>query len=65
MPVSQIVELDDNGMRWHADHMGHNLDVHREYYRLRQSTVELSKVLHLLMAMDEGNMKKFAGKKTF
>ena len=32
--VSQIAYLTENDMRWLADHMGHNLDVHRNYYRL-------------------------------
>ncbi|XP_066933576.1 uncharacterized protein [Clytia hemisphaerica] len=52
--VSQIIDFNENGMRWLADHMGHNLDFHREFYRLRESTVELAKVSKLLMAMDEG-----------
>ena len=50
-------------MRWLADHLGHNLDVHREFYRLKESTVELSKVSRLLLAIDEGNIKNFSGKK--
>lgn len=61
--VSQIVDLDDNGMHWLADHLGHNLDVHREFYRLKESTAELSKVSRLLLSIDEGNIKNFSGKK--
>lgn len=61
--VSQIIDLDDNGMRWLADHLGHNLDVHREFYRLKESTAELSKVSRLLLSIDEGKIKKFSGKK--
>ena len=60
--VSQIADLSEGDLRWLADHLGHNLDVHREYYRLRDSTIELSKVSRLLLAMDEGNAKNFAGK---
>jgi len=61
--VTQLISLDDNGLRWLADHMGHNLDVHREYYRLRESTIELSKVSRLLMTIDEGKVQNYAGKK--
>ena len=60
--VSQIADLDENNLRWLADHLGHDLNVHREYYRLKDSTIELSKVSRLLLAMDEGNAKNFAGK---
>ena len=61
--VSQIADLDETNLRWLADHLGHDLSVHREYYRLRDSTIELAKVSRLLLAMDEGNAKDFAGKK--
>ena len=61
--VSQIADLSENDLRWLAEHLGHNLDVHREYYRLRESTVELSKVSRLLLALDEGNAVKITGKK--
>ena len=39
--ISQIADLSETDLRWLAMHLGHNLDVHREYYRLRESTVEL------------------------
>ena len=61
--VSQIADLDETQLRWLADHLGHNLDVHREFYRLRDSTIELSKVSRVLLAMDEGKGKDFSGKK--
>ena len=60
--VTQIADLNDCNLRWLADHMGHNLDVHREYYRLRESTVELTKVARLLCAVDEGKAHNFSGK---
>ena len=50
-------------MRWLADHVGHNLDVHRNYYRLEDSTVELSKLARVLLVIDEGRANKFAKKK--
>ena len=42
--------------------LDHNLDVHREYYRFLESTVELTKVSRLLMATDEGKASEMAGK---
>ena len=61
--VSQIADLSENDLRWLADHLGHDISVHREYYRLKESTVELSKVSRILLAIDEGNASKFMGKK--
>ena len=60
--VCQIADLTDTDLRWLAEHMGHNLDVHREFYRLRESTVELTKALRLLLAIDEGNASGMSGK---
>eukprot|EP00112_Aurelia_sp_Birch-Aquarium-sp1_P004128 Seg1469.8 transcript_id=Seg1469.8/GoldUCD/mRNA.D3Y31 product="hypothetical protein" protein_id=Seg1469.8/GoldUCD/D3Y31 len=61
--VSQIIDLSESELEWLARHMGHDLSVHREYYRLHDHTLELSKVSRLLMAVDEGNAAKFQGKK--
>ena len=59
--VSQVADLSENDFRWLAEHLGH--DLNREYYRLRESTVELAKVSRLLLAIDEGNAEKMVGKK--
>ena len=61
--VSQIADLSENDLGWLANHLGHDLSVHKEYYRLRDSTVELSKVSRILLAIDEGNAAKLMGKK--
>ena len=61
--VLKIADLSDGDLRWLADHMGHNIDIHREFYRLRESTVELTKVSRILLAIDEGKAHNFSGKK--
>ena len=61
--VTQVADLSDNDSRWLADHLGLNLDVHREFSGLRDSTIELAKVSQLLLAMNEGNASKLSGKK--
>ena len=43
--------------------MGHDVSVHRQYYRFQDSTVELAKVSELFLAVDEGNVGNFSGKK--
>ena len=50
--ITQIADLSEN-----------DLNVHKEYYRLRESTVELSKVSRLLLAIDERKAGNLAGKK--
>ena len=46
-----------------ADHMGHNLAIHTDHYRLQTSLLEKSKVARLLMAVENGvSMNKYATK---
>lgn len=45
-----------------AKHLGHNILVHRQYYRLQEDVVELSKVSKLLLMLDQGKIKDFVGK---
>lgn len=61
--VSQIIDLSESELDWLARHMGHDIAVHREYYRLHDSTLELAKVSKLLLAVEEGNASKWQGKK--
>ena len=56
--VSQIIDLNKNELEWLA-----HVSVHRQYYRLQDSTLELAKVSKLLLAVDEGNVGNFSGKK--
>ena len=61
--VSQIIDLEGNELEWLAQHMGHDINIHRNNYTLHESTLELAKVSKLLLAIDEGNASQFAGKK--
>ena len=60
--VAQIASLNENELEWLSGHLGHNMSVHREYYRLHDSAVELSKVSRMLMAVDAGQGKDLTGK---
>ena len=42
--------------------MGHNLDVHKHYYRLPQEALLLAKVSKLLMLVEKGKVSEFSGK---
>ena len=42
--------------------MGHSLNIHRNFYRLHDSIIEMAKVSRLLMAVDNGQVADFHGK---
>lgn len=61
--VCQIFNLTENETDWLARHLGHDIRVHRDFYRLHESAVELTKVSRLLLAVDKGEAEKYSGKK--
>ncbi|KAF5269754.1 hypothetical protein FQR65_LT17931 [Abscondita terminalis] len=60
--VAQIFNLSKNEYDWLARHLGHDIRVHREFYRPHESAVELTKVSRILIAVDAGKVAEFAGK---
>ncbi len=60
--ISQVLALKETEVDWLARHLGHDINVHREFYRLHESTIEIAKVSKLLLAVDSGNAGKWIGK---
>lgn len=60
--VCQLFNMSENEYDWLARHLGHDIRVHREFYRMHESAIELTKVSRLLLAVDQGEAKRFAGK---
>lgn len=52
----QILNLKNNELDQVADFLGHDIRVHREYYRLPEATIQLAKISKLLMAMEKGHL---------
>ncbi|XP_053733868.1 uncharacterized protein LOC128766343 [Synchiropus splendidus] len=52
--ISQVINLKDNELQCLANFMGHDIHIHREYYRLTENTLELAKMSKLLMAIESG-----------
>lgn len=60
--LSQLLGLKSNELEQLATHMGHNIEVHREYYRLPQETLLLAKMSKLLSVAEKGELHKNQGK---
>ncbi|XP_062278057.1 uncharacterized protein LOC133983118 [Scomber scombrus] len=59
--VSQLLNLQTHELDQLATFMGHDIEVHREFYRLPEETLQMAKVSRLLFALQDG-MGKFKGK---
>ena len=60
--IWQVLSLKETEVDWLARHLVHDIAVHREFYRLHESTIEIAKVSKLLLAVDKGRTSKWAGK---
>jgi len=54
--TSQILNLKNNELEQLADFLGHNINVHREYYRLPEATIQVTKISKLLLALEKGKL---------
>lgn len=60
--TSQMLALSDADFEVLTKHMGHDKNVHRAYYRLPDTTLELTKAAVLMTCLDSGNVSAYAGK---
>ena len=61
--LSQLLNLQERELEMLANFLGHDLTIHREYYRLPESTTQIAKCGKMLMLMEQGKFGDFAGKK--
>ena len=60
--MSQVLNLKDHELDVLADFLGHDVRVHRHFYRLPEDTIQLAKVSKLLIELESGNIAKHKGK---
>lgn len=60
--LSQILSLRGNELDVLAGFMGHDLNIHREYYRLPESTIQTAKVSKILLLAEKGSIGDFSHK---
>jgi hypothetical protein len=60
--MSQMLALRENELDLLASFLGHNIKVHREFYRLPEQTLQIAKVSKLLIAMERGELRSLQGR---
>ena len=60
--MSQVLALRSNELDLLASFLGHNIQVHREFCRLPENTLHVTKVSKLLLAMEHGDTVALSGK---
>lgn len=46
-----------------ANFLGHDIEVHRSFYRLPQDTLQIARMGRLLTAFDNGTIGQYSGKR--
>ena len=60
--ITQLLNLKEHELDILAGFMGHDIKIHREYYRLPEDTLQLVKVSKLLISIENGNVQECKGK---
>jgi len=60
--MSQVLNLQDNELDILAGFLGHDIHVHRHYYRLQEETLQVAKVSKILLMLERGKIHQYKGK---
>ena len=60
--LAQVLALKENEMDMLASFLGHDLRVHREFYRMPLDVLQVARVSKVFLACEEGRISEFAGK---
>ena len=61
--ILQLLDMTDSELTWVTNHLGHTKDIHKKWYRQEDSTIELTKIAKVLVAIDNGDSRDVQNKK--
>lgn len=60
--VAQVLKMDKQDLETMANFMGHDITIHRSFYRLPQETLQIARMGRLLTAFNNGTIGQYSGK---
>ena len=60
--VAQVLKLDKHDLETMASFLGHDITVHRSFYRIPQETLQVARMGRLLTAFNNGTIGQYSGK---
>lgn len=61
--ILQLLDMTESELTWVTNHLGHTKDIHKGWYRQEDSTIELTKIAKVLVAIDNGDSRNVQNKK--
>lgn len=59
--MTDVFNLSETSQDIHATIQGHNIRVHREFYRLPENALQVAKMSKLLYSINNGTIQKYHG----
>ncbi|RXN34997.1 zinc finger BED domain-containing 1-like protein [Labeo rohita] len=60
--LSEVLNLSNTELDQMADFLGHDIRVHRQFYRLPEGTLQLAKMSNIFLALKKGRLADFKGR---
>ncbi|XP_063061964.1 uncharacterized protein LOC134454738 isoform X2 [Engraulis encrasicolus] len=60
--MSKVLNLTDTDMDLLVEFLGHDIRVHKKFYRLPEGTLQLAKITKILTALETGRLAEFKGR---
>ena len=61
--ILQLLDMTESELTWVTNHLGHAKDIQKGWYRQEDSTIELTKIAKVLVAIDNGDSRDVQNKK--
>ena len=61
--ILQLLDMTESELTWVTNHLGHTKDIQKGWYRQEDSTIELTKIAKVLVAIDNGDSRDVQNKK--
>ena len=55
--------MSESELTWGTNHFGHTKDIHRNWYRKEDATIELTKIAKVLLAVDSDESRNMQSKR--
>lgn len=60
--MMQLLDLKQTELDWVSNHLGHSLNIHKQFYRQHTAAIEMGKVSWLPLQVEEGQTADYRGR---
>ena len=61
--IFELLDMSESELTWVTNHFGHTKDIHRNWYKKEDATIELTKTAKVLLAVDSDESRNMQSKR--